>query len=87
MILDWKAVKEKENIMIKLESTVTCPNCTYVSKEKMPVSVCVRFYECKGCGYIVIPLAGDCCIFCSYGDIKCPPVQKELEDSTETIIK
>ena len=22
------------------------------------------------------PLAGDCCVFCSYGDVKCPPIQQ-----------
>ncbi len=21
------------------------------------------------------PLSGDCCVFCSYGDVKCPPIQ------------
>jgi hypothetical protein len=22
------------------------------------------------------PLAGDCCVFCSYGSVPCPPVQQ-----------
>jgi hypothetical protein len=25
------------------------------------------FYACKGCGIRLRPLAGDCCVFCSYG--------------------
>ncbi|MHA2389931.1 MAG: GDCCVxC domain-containing (seleno)protein, partial [Candidatus Hodarchaeales archaeon] len=22
------------------------------------------------------PKQGDCCVFCSYGDVKCPPMQE-----------
>ena len=22
------------------------------------------------------PLAGDCCVFCSFGSVKCPPIQR-----------
>ncbi|HEX6268144.1 MAG TPA: GDCCVxC domain-containing (seleno)protein [Burkholderiales bacterium] len=22
------------------------------------------------------PRAGDCCVFCSYGDVPCPPIQE-----------
>jgi ArsR family transcriptional regulator len=34
------------------------------------------FYECKGCGALLKPEAGDCCVFCSYGDAPCPPFQR-----------
>jgi hypothetical protein len=30
---------------------------------------------CKGCGETLKPLPGDCCVFCSYGTVPCPPVQ------------
>ena len=33
------------------------------------------FYDCKGCAMRLKPLAGDCCVFCSYGSVPCPPVQ------------
>ena len=23
------------------------------------------------------PKKGDCCVYCSYGNVKCPPIQKE----------
>lgn len=42
----------------------------------MPTEACQFFYECKGCGEVLKPLKGDCCVYCSYGDIKCPPVQE-----------
>jgi hypothetical protein len=43
----------------------------------MPTDACQYFYDCKGCGVVLKPKAGDCCVFCSYGDVACPPVQAE----------
>ncbi len=60
---------------ISYEATVTCPACGYSSKEKMPSDSCLVFYKCKKCGFVMKPLQGDCCIFCSYADKKCPPMQ------------
>ena len=60
---------------VSLESTVTCPQCGHVETETMPRNACQFFYECKRCGVLLKPLAGDCCIFCSYGTVRCPPVQ------------
>lgn len=59
-----------------LESTLTCPNCGGRKTETMPTNACVYFYECANCGTLLKPLSGDCCVFCSYGDVKCPPIQK-----------
>jgi len=42
----------------------------------MQTDACQFFYECTGCGILLKPAAGDCCVFCSYGDTKCPPVQE-----------
>ena len=33
------------------------------------------FYECQSCGKLLKPNKGDCCVFCSFGSVKCPPVQ------------
>ena len=41
----------------------------------MPTDACVHFYQCKGCGALLKPKDGDCCVFCSYGDAPCPPIQ------------
>jgi hypothetical protein len=56
-------------------STLTCPNCGHRSRETMPTDACQFFYECKSCGVVLKPRPGDCCVFCSYGDTPCPPVQ------------
>jgi hypothetical protein len=58
-----------------LESVITCPNCGHPKREKMPTDACQFFYECTGCGAMLRPKAGDCCVFCSYGSVKCPTVQ------------
>lgn len=54
-------------------STITCPSCGHRETELMPTDACVFFYDCPGCGERLKPLDGDCCVFCSYGDVKCPP--------------
>jgi hypothetical protein len=41
----------------------------------MPSDACQFFYDCPGCGAVLRPKPGDCCVFCSYGDRPCPPVQ------------
>ena len=58
-----------------LESMVTRPACGHTQVELMTVDACQYFYECTGCGVLLKPKAGDCCVFCSYGTVKCPPKQ------------
>ncbi|MGC1548625.1 MAG: GDCCVxC domain-containing (seleno)protein [Rhodanobacter sp.] len=60
---------------VELSSIVTCPCCGHSRSEVMPVDACIYFYECESCHELLKPLAGDCCVFCSYGTVKCPPVQ------------
>ena len=59
-----------------LESVLTCPACAHAQVEPMPVDACQYFYECTRCGFLLKPKAGDCCVFCSYGSVKCPPMQQ-----------
>jgi len=68
----------KDNIngkTIEQESEITCPNCGYIKNEIMPANACVHFYECENCKTMLKPLPGDCCVFCRYGTVKCPPIQ------------
>jgi hypothetical protein len=58
-----------------LNSTMNCPECGHNETLTMPTDACVYFHECSGCGVLLKPHPGDCCVFCSYGDIPCPPVQ------------
>ena len=58
-----------------LESVITCPACGFAKAETMPTDACQFFYDCSACGARLKPKAGDCCVFCSYGTLKCPPRQ------------
>jgi len=62
--------------VIEACSTLTCPECGYQSKNLMPTNACQFYYDCEGCGALLKPLPGDCCVYCSYGDVKCPPIQQ-----------
>jgi hypothetical protein len=56
---------------------LTCPKCGTKHVETMPSDACVYFYECTACGTVLRPKSGDCCVFCSYGSLPCPPIQIE----------
>ena len=60
---------------IKLQSVITCPNCGHKKEETMPKDSCVFFYECESCKILLKAKTGDCCVFCSYGNVPCPPIQ------------
>ena len=57
--------------------TITCPVCDAKSEESIPHNACVRFFNCPECGTRLQPEAGDCCVFCSYGDRPCRPKRDE----------
>ena len=65
----------KEGKKVELESTITCPNCGHKKTEMMPTNACEFFFECENCKTRLRPLEGDCCVYCSYGTVKCPPIQ------------
>jgi hypothetical protein len=62
--------------VVVLVSTLTCPECGKAETETMPTDACRYFYDCRHCGAVLKPLQGDCCVFCSYGDVPCPPIQE-----------
>lgn len=64
-----------ETIIPILTSELTCPHCGRRDTETMPQDACVYFFECQGCGVMLKPKVGDCCVYCSYGSVPCPPIQ------------
>lgn len=56
-------------------SVITCPQCGRQDRQRMPTDACQYYYDCTGCGELLKPKAGDCCVYCSYGSVKCPPAQ------------
>jgi hypothetical protein len=68
-------VNEGNEKKIILESVVHCPKCGFESPEIMPTDFCLLRYQCRNCGFVMTPTKGKCCIFCSYGSVRCPPMQ------------
>ena len=64
------------SVNIQLRSIVACPNCGFRQEETMPTDACLHFYDCPRCKMRLKPKTGDCCVFCSYGTVKCPPQQQ-----------
>ena len=58
-----------------LTSELRCPACGHAETLPMPADACVFFHECSACHTVIRPNAGDCCVFCSYGSVPCPPMQ------------
>ena len=64
---------------IELISTITCPICGYHKVEQMPTDACQFFYKCENCKKLLKPKEGDCCVYCSFGSIPCPPIQENKD--------
>ena len=62
-----------------LQSTLVCPACGHAKRETMPASACQWLYECEACKAMIRPRPGDCCVFCSFGTVKCPPMQMRYD--------
>lgn len=62
---------------VVLRSVLTCPHCGFTAEETMPTDACVFFHECRNCKLLLRPEPGDCCVFCSFGSVQCPPMQEK----------
>ncbi len=69
---------------MQLQSLLTCPHCSHQTLETMPTDACQFFYECKSCGTLLRPRESDCCVYCSYGSVACPPMQASAEAAGES---
>lgn len=64
-------------------TNLTCPKCSFTQKVEMPVNACQHFFKCINCGETIKPKDGDCCVFCSYADVRCPPKQLETVEGNK----
>ena len=67
-------------IDVTRESTITCPECSFSREESIPTDACVWYWECPKCRALIRPKPGDCCVYCSFGTVPCPPVQVSGND-------
>lgn len=61
------------------QSELRCPHCDHVSLETMPSDYCLYFFTCPACHTLLRPLPGQCCVFCAYGSVPCPPIQRSRQ--------
>ena len=67
---------------VEVDSVITCPQCGFAKRETMPKDACQFYYECEGCKALLRPKPGDCCVFCSFGSVRCPPMQMKATRSS-----
>lgn len=75
-IIKKKSCCEKEKNMTPA-SKITCPYCGHKKMETMPTDICKLVYTCENCKKDIRAKQGVCCVFCSYGDRKCPSMQED----------
>ncbi|MGK0674107.1 MAG: GDCCVxC domain-containing (seleno)protein [Halothiobacillaceae bacterium] len=60
---------------VKPDAIITCPACGQAWTATMPLDACQWSLPCPVCEALLRPKPGDCCVFCSYGNTPCPPIQ------------
>lgn len=67
-----------------LVSSVTCPHCNARHEATMPEDACQIMLDCPACRRAIRPRPGQCCVFCSWGTVPCPPVQAAAARGDDT---
>jgi len=64
--------------LIETKAKMACPYCDATYDVEMPTDYCQIAMVCEICGRTIVHKHGDCCVFCSYANKKCPPMQVEV---------
>ena len=57
------------------KNKLTCPECGAHQEVEMLALESSRIYECETCNELIQTNEGECCIYCQYGEVKCPNEQ------------
>ncbi|MGZ3901210.1 MAG: GDCCVxC domain-containing (seleno)protein [Bacteroidia bacterium] len=71
----WDSASHSTIVTDPTRSNITCPACGNTETKTLPTDVCLIKYTCPRCKTDIYPKEGDCCVFCSYGTVKCPSKQ------------
>ncbi len=52
-----------------------CPECGEKQKVEMSSSENTLIFECCSCKEIIQTTEDECCVYCQYGEVKCPSQQ------------
>ena len=69
---DAEDVGDEQQGSIKVTATITCPTCGANTEAEIPEDACQIVWDCPACRTALRPKQGDCCVFCSYADRRCP---------------
>ena len=72
--------RQVDSAGMELASVLTCPECGHAEQLVMPIAACVFFHRCDNCHVLLTPKPGDCCVFCTYGSVRCPSMQDGTMD-------
>lgn len=57
------------------KNKLTCPECASSQNVEMLESGYSYAYQCDNCSEIIEKKEESCCVYCSYGEVKCPSQQ------------
>jgi len=57
------------------QNKLTCPECLSHQKAEMISMEVSKIFECETCKEIIQANEDACCIYCQYGEVKCPSEQ------------
>jgi len=57
------------------KNELTCPECGTKQKGEMLEAAYSYAYQCNGCSEIIEKKSDSCCVYCSYGEVRCPSEQ------------
>ena len=81
MVFENIQIESMKGMLINMAETsadLKCPHCGTVSEVEMPTTLSLFRMQCVNCGETILPKTGDCCVFCSHSELKCPPKQEEV---------
>lgn len=64
---------------VMLDAVLRCPFCLGEELLRMPENFCEILRPCRFCRRIIRPRPGDCCVYCSFATVPCPPHQQESQ--------
>lgn len=73
--------------VIKIKSTLTCINCGHKKRGTMPGYASQTEYRCNNCNSTIAVKQSDCCVYCSYGSVPCPPEQRSRIEKRQRCTK
>lgn len=67
---------KKKILRISKIASIKCPNCSVISRRKVPDDSSPGFFDCDKCNNRLIAPVTQCCIICAFTNKRCVPSLK-----------